>query len=96
MSDNLPVRPDTTDRTPSAAGSVRSVPAGPRVPRREFAVLKAHLLHGSHKAGAHSLGIAETTSRQRMSALQRRLGVRTIGQAVFVMRRELEREVLRT
>lgn len=73
---------------PSAAGR------GP-VPRREFVVLKAYIEHGSHKAAAHALGIAESTSRQRMSGLHRRIGARTMAQAVWLLRHQLEQEGIR-
>jgi DNA-binding NarL/FixJ family response regulator len=75
--------------TPQPGGEVRRI----SIPRRELVVLRAYVAHGSHKAAAHSLGIAESTSRQRMSSLLRRLGVRTTAQAVFALRRPLEREL---
>jgi DNA-binding NarL/FixJ family response regulator len=64
----------------------------PSIPRREFVALIAYLECGSHRAGAHRLGISESTSRQRISSLIRRLGVRTTAQAVWVLREVLEGE----
>jgi DNA-binding NarL/FixJ family response regulator len=63
------------------------------VPRRELITLAAYLEGGSHKAGSHRLGISESTSRQRISSLMRRVGARTAAQAVWHLRAELEKEV---
>jgi hypothetical protein len=78
---------DTTDETPIRAGSVRSVRAGHQVhiPRRLIVTLEAYVQEGSHKAGAHRLGIAEGTSRQRVSQLMRLLGARTAAEAVWIL-----------
>lgn len=62
------------------------------VPRRELLTLLAYLETGSHKGGAHRLGISHTTSRQRISALCTRIGVRNAAQAVWRLRHELEAE----
>lgn len=50
-------------------------------PRRELVKLLAYLETGSHKAGAHRLGISESTSRQRVSQLIQRLCVTNTLQA---------------
>jgi transposase len=60
------------------------------VPRRELVTLCAYLQTGSHKAAAHRLGISESTSRQRLSRLEERVGAT---QAVWRLRAELEHEV---
>jgi len=57
---------------------------------RELLTLRAYLVTGSHKGAAASLGIAESTSRQRIMALLRRTGVRNVAQATWQLRRELE------
>ena len=44
------------------------------------------------KSAAHRLGISESTSRQRVSALMRRVGAGNAAQAVWALRRELEAE----
>lgn len=62
------------------------------IPRRELVALVAYLETGSHKAAAHRLGISVSTSRQRVSALIRRVGGRNAAQAVWALRVELERE----
>jgi DNA-binding NarL/FixJ family response regulator len=64
------------------------------IPRRELVTLKAYLVTGSHAEAAHALGISESTSRQRVSLLMRRLGARSACQAVWALRRELERELV--
>ncbi len=63
------------------------------IPRRELVTLRAYLEGGSHKAAAHRLGISESTSRQRVSQLIRRVGARNAAQAVWRLRRDLEAEV---
>jgi len=55
--------------------------------------LRAYLETGSHKAAAHRLGISESTSRQRVSQLIRRVGATNAGQAAWLLRAELEAEV---
>ncbi len=62
-------------------------------PRRELVTLLAYLDAGSHKAAAHKLGISESTSRQRVSQLIRRVGATNAGQAAWLLRAELEEEV---
>lgn len=64
----------------------------PPIPRRELVALIAYLECGSHRAGAHRLGISESTSRQRISSLIGRVGVRTTAQAVWLLREMLEVE----
>ena len=93
---------DKTDTTSLPRGSVGSVPivdadrnganASWAIPRRQFVALVAYLETGSHHAGAHRLGISESTSRQRVSDVIRALGVHNAMQAVWVLRAELERE----
>ncbi len=61
-------------------------------PRRELVSLLAYLDAGSHKAAAHRLGISESTSRQRVSQLMRRVGAMNAAQAVWRLRHELEGE----
>jgi DNA-binding NarL/FixJ family response regulator len=63
------------------------------IPRRELVTLLAYLETGSHKAAAHRLGISESTARQRVSKLLRRVGVRNAAQAVPSMRKVLEGEL---
>ena len=55
--------------------------------------LLAYLEAGSHKAAAHRLGISESTSRQRVSQLIRRVGATNAGQTAWLLRAELEAEV---
>ncbi len=55
--------------------------------------LLVYLDAGSHKAAAHRLGISESTARQRVSLLIRRVGARNVAQAVWRLRHELETEV---
>lgn len=62
------------------------------VPRRELVTLLAYLETGSHKAGAHRLGISQATSRQRISALCTRVGARNAAQAIWRLRSELAAE----
>jgi len=54
--------------------------------------LRAYLETGSHKAAAHRLGISESTCRQRVSQLIRRVGARNAAQAVWRLRQDLETE----
>ena len=61
-------------------------------PRRELVTLLAYLDAGSHKAAAHRLGISESTSRQRVSQLVRRVGARNAAQAAWRLRHDLEAE----
>ncbi len=60
------------------------------IPRRELVSLVAYVETGSHKAAAHRLGISESTSRQRVSQLIRRVGAANAAQAVWKLRSELE------
>jgi DNA-binding NarL/FixJ family response regulator len=62
------------------------------IPRRELVTLLAYLDAGSHKAAAHRLGISESTCRQRISQLMRRVGARNAAQAVWRLRQHLEGE----
>jgi DNA-binding NarL/FixJ family response regulator len=62
------------------------------IPRRELVTLLAYLETGSHKAAAHRLGISQSTSRQRLSSLMGRVGVRNAAQAAWTLRRMLETE----
>ena len=61
-------------------------------PRRELVTLLVYLDAGSHKAAAHRLGISESTCRQRVSQLIRRVGARNAAQAVWRLRQDLETE----
>ncbi len=65
---------------------------GTPLPRRELVTLLAYVDAGSHKAAAHRLGISESTSRQRVSQLIRRVGVTNAAQAVWRLRQDLEAE----
>ncbi len=62
------------------------------IPRRELVTLLAYVDAGSHKAAAHRLGISESTSRQRVSQLIRRVGAGNAAQAVWRLREDLETE----
>jgi DNA-binding NarL/FixJ family response regulator len=62
------------------------------IPRRELVTLLAYLDSGSHKAAAHRLGVSESTCRQRVSQLIRRVGARNAAQAVWRRRQDLEGE----
>lgn len=66
---------------------------GQDIPRRELITLLVYLRAGSHKEAAHRLGISESTSRQRVSLLLKRVGARNAAQAVWRLRNQLEREV---
>ncbi len=59
------------------------------VPRREIVTLLAYVQTGSHKAAAYRLGISESTSRQRISLLCRRLGAANAAEAVWRLHDEL-------
>jgi DNA-binding NarL/FixJ family response regulator len=65
---------------------------GSAIPRREMITLRRYVRSGSYKAAAWELGISESTARQRVSSLIRRLGVRNVTQAVWMLHIELERE----
>jgi len=88
MSDTAEWR-DRTDETPLRAGPVRSVRPHAPIPRRLLVTLAEYVHEGSHKAAAHRLGIAETTSRQRVSQLMRLIDARTAAEAVWLLRDEL-------
>jgi len=62
------------------------------IPRRELVSLLAYVEMGSHSTAAHRLGISESTSRQRVSQLIRRVGVTNAAQAVWRLRQDLEAE----
>ena len=61
-------------------------------PRREVLTLLAYAETGSHKMAAHRLGVSESTSRQRVSLLCRRLGAANAAQAVWRLRERLAAE----
>ncbi len=61
-------------------------------PRRELVTLLAYVDAGSHKEAAHRLGISESTSRQRVSQLMKRVGASNAAQAVWRLRQDLEAE----
>ena len=63
-----------------------------RYERRLVRTLAVYLEAGSHKEAAHWLDISESTCRQRVSALIRRIGATNATQAVWALRRELEAE----
>ncbi len=65
---------------------------GAPLPRRELVTLLTYLDAGSHKAAARKLGISESTSRQRVSQLIRRVGATNAAQAVWRLRVDLEAE----
>jgi len=73
---------------------VRSDPSPPRspIPRRLIVTLQAYVSEGSHKAGAHRLGISVSTSRERVSQAMGLVGARTAAEAVWRLRAELELE----
>lgn len=54
-----------------------------RPARRQIEVLRAYIRAGSVAAGAHELGISETTFRQHLSGLYRRTGSLNAAQAAF-------------
>jgi DNA-binding NarL/FixJ family response regulator len=66
-------------------------PDRPDIPRREIVTLLAYLEAGSHKGAAWKLGISESTSRQRISQLMRRVGARNVAQAVWALGASLQR-----
>ena len=63
------------------------------IPRRELVTLRQYVRSGSYKEAAWELGISESTARQRVSSLIRRLGVRNVTQAVWQLRREVLEDV---
>ncbi len=58
-------------------------PAGPT--RRQVEVLRAYIQAGSAAAAAHALGISETTVRQHLSGLYRRIGCVNAAQAAYLL-----------
>lgn len=79
---------------PSCEPAIRTPALRPTqpIPRRELVTLLAYVETGSYKATARRLGIAQSTARQRVSKLLRRLKVRNVTQAVWTLRRDLENE----
>ena len=65
---------------------------GTPLPRRELVTLLAYVEMGSHSAAAHRLGISESTSRQPVSQLIRRVGAGNAAQAVWRLWHDLEAE----
>ena len=61
------------------------------IPLRELLTLLTYVEEGSHKAAAHRLAIAETTCRQRVSSVMRRVGARNAAQAVYALHDDLRR-----
>jgi len=59
------------------------ISSGTSLPRRELVTLLAYLETGSHKAAAHRLGISESTCRQRVSQLMKRVGASNAAQAIW-------------
>ena len=62
------------------------------IPRRELVSLLAYVEMESHKAAAYRLGISESTSRQRVSQLVKRVDATNAAQAAWRLRRKLEAE----
>ena len=60
------------------------------IPRRELVTLMAYIETGSHKGAAYRLGISESTSRQRVSQLMKRVGASNAAQAGWRLRQDLE------
>jgi DNA-binding NarL/FixJ family response regulator len=54
-----------------------------RPTRRQLEVLRAYIRAGSVAAASHELGISETTARQHLSGLYRRIGCLNAAQAAF-------------
>ena len=54
-----------------------------RPTRRQLEVLRAYIRAGSVAAAAYELGIGETTIRQHLSGLYRRIGCLNAAQAAF-------------
>jgi DNA-binding NarL/FixJ family response regulator len=51
--------------------------------RRQLEVLRAYLAAGSIAAAAHELGVTESTARQHLSGLYRRVGCANAAQAAY-------------
>jgi DNA-binding NarL/FixJ family response regulator len=62
----------------STRSSVRGRPT-----RRQVEVLRAYIRAGSIKLAAHELGISESTTRQHLSGLYRRVGCENAVQAAY-------------
>ena len=60
------------------------------IPDRELVTLLMYLETGSYKAAAFRLGISESTARQRVSSLIRRIGATNAAQASWRLRADLE------
>lgn len=67
-------------------------PPRSRIPRRELLTLLTYLEAGSHKDAAYQLAVSESTCRQRVSSLIRRLGAANAAQAAWWLRTDLEHE----
>ena len=57
--------------------------ANQRPTRRQLEVLRAYIRAGSVAAAAYELGIGETTARQPLSGLYRRMGCLNAAQAAY-------------
>jgi DNA-binding NarL/FixJ family response regulator len=58
-------------------------PLRERATRRQVEVLRAYIATGSIKLAAHELGITESTARQHLSGLYRRVGCENAAQAAY-------------
>jgi DNA-binding NarL/FixJ family response regulator len=56
-----------------------------RPTRRQHEVLRAYVAAGSSAGAAHALGISETTVRQHLSGLYRRIGCANAAQAAYLL-----------
>jgi len=61
------------------------VTAAVRPTRRQHEVLRAYIQTGSAAGAAHALGISETTVRQHLSGLYRRIGCVNAAQAAYLL-----------
>jgi DNA-binding NarL/FixJ family response regulator len=68
---------------------VRALPSPPRerATRRQIEVLRAYIARGSIKLAAHELGISESTARQHLVGLYRRVGCQNAVQAAYLLGR---------
>jgi hypothetical protein len=64
---------------------------GSHIPRRELESLRAYALTGSHALAAARLGINEQMQRHRIQRILLRTGARSVGQAVWLLREDLEK-----
>jgi len=64
---------------------MNALPSRPRQPptRRQLEVLRAYIAAGSIAVAAYELGISETTARQHLSGLYRRIGCLNAAQAAY-------------